>query len=145
MSKFRYKYLTYLLLLVFSGQVAALPLLNCCSEMEHDAESDYLEHEHEHEHEHDHGMSMNHHMDSEMNLVMDSDMNSELDSETQILSDSVNHDCNNQCGFCFTTSVVFSGTDFLSKTVQNYLHNSAYNLIPPSSSSDNPFRPPITT
>lgn len=128
MTNFRHRFLIYFLLFAFSGQVAALPLLSCCNEMEHGTESNSVDH--------DHSMSMDHHMDS--------DMNSTMDIETQLLADSGNHDCNNQCGFCITTSVVMSDADFLPKTIQNYHLNSAYNLILPSSSSDNPFRPPIT-
>ena len=128
MNNFQYRFLIYFFLVAFSGQVVALPLLSCCNEMNHDTESNSIDH--------GHSMSMDHHMDSYMN--------SKIDSETQLLTDSGNHDCNNQCGFCITTSVVMVDADYLPKTIQNYYLNSAYNLILPSSSSDNPFRPPIT-
>lgn len=121
----RYKSQKYILLMLlfFAGQTVAMPFLDCCVDTENTS-SDTQEITSHHDHN-DKGMSDNH-----------SDMNINKHEH----ADEAN--CNHQCEVCLGTVVVGEHAAFATQIVHVQL-NKLYSFILPTSSTDNPFRPPI--
>ena len=105
------------MLLIFTGQAIAMPLLDCC-------DTDYK-------------------LKSEM---QDMDNNHDMEMSSHHHSDMANHTgetyCNYQCDVCPGTILVEEFTDYSSQLQFSHL-NMLYNFTLPFSSVDNLFRPPI--
>ena len=114
-----------LMLLVFVGQTLAMPLMSCCVETENTKSES-------------HEMGMHHAMHE-----IDMTDNHQLEMSVNKHEHSDNANCNHQCDVCLGTVLMGEFTAFTSQTDSAQL-NETYHFYLATSSTDNPFRPPIT-
>ena len=119
------KYLV-LMLLIFAGQTVAMPFLDCCVDSENTS-SDTQEITGHHEHN---------------DITMSDHHPSEITFQKHDHADEAN--CNHQCDVCLGTVLLGEFTAFATQITPGEL-NELYHFILPTSSTDNPFRPPIFT
>lgn len=119
------------MLLVFVGQTVAMPLMSCCVETENtESES------------HEMGMHDAMHVHNAMHEIdMTDNHQSEMSVNTHDHSDNAN--CNHQCDVCIGTVLLGEFAAFTTQTDSAQL-NETYHFYLATSSTDNPFRPPIT-
>tara|TARA_R110002074_G_scaffold368492_1_gene542965 strand:+ start:1962 stop:2342 length:381 start_codon:yes stop_codon:yes gene_type:complete len=115
------KYLA-LMLLVFAGQTFAMPFLDCCAANEDIAGKTQKMDSH-----HDMAMSAQHHSKA-------SHHTNDQAGETY---------CNHQCDVCAGAVLLGEYASITRLPAPDHL-NAIYHFILPISSSDNPFRPPIS-
>lgn len=118
MSRYKYRNLISLMLLMYCGQALALPLLSCCGFMNQILENEMLEH-------HDHA-----------SMAMSSD-------KQQMISESDEFNFNFHCDYCGIASIVLVDIIDLHPQVLAK-HNSSYSFLLHSTANDSPFKPPIS-